>query len=138
MNGGQRSNVDEKGLLWKLPVVKSKQFGKVGPGFGFGAGCGIGLGFGLMGGAGIGPGFPGLQFGFGIGAGCGIGLGFGYGVGKGGARDENRKYTNLGKLFQSDGYLPSQDELGALIDDLVVNTKKVIRATSKEIEKWRR
>lgn len=41
---------DDKGLLWKLPVVKSNNFGKVGPAFGFGAGCGFGFGLGLLGG----------------------------------------------------------------------------------------
>lgn len=46
-NGG---GDDEKGLLWKLPVVKSNNFGKVGPAFGFGAGCGLGFGLGLLGG----------------------------------------------------------------------------------------
>lgn len=40
----------EKGLLWKLPEVKSKDLGKLGPGFGFGAGCGVGFGIGLFGG----------------------------------------------------------------------------------------
>ncbi|KAF9587164.1 hypothetical protein IFM89_039604 [Coptis chinensis] len=139
MNGSSSSNNnEEKGMFWKLPELKTKQLGKLGPGFGFGAGCGVGFGFGLMGGAGLGPGIPGLQFGFGIGAGCGVGLGFGYGVGRGVAHDESRRYTNIGKLFHGPGYLPSQDELGVLIDELVVNTKKVIRATSREVEKWRR
>lgn len=49
MFGGDDSD-DEKGLLWKLPVIKSKQVGKLGPGFGFGVGCGFGLGAGLIGG----------------------------------------------------------------------------------------
>lgn len=49
-------------------------------------------------GAGIGLGFPGLQFGAGIGAGCGLGVGFGYGLGKGRAYDENGQYSNIGKL----------------------------------------
>ncbi|KAF8405634.1 hypothetical protein HHK36_007710 [Tetracentron sinense] len=89
-------------------------------------------------GAGFGPGIPGLQFGFGVGAGCGVGLGFGYGVGRGIAYDENRRYTNVGKIFNGAGNLPSQDEIGALIDEVVINTKKLIRATSKEIDKWRR
>ncbi|KAF9610428.1 hypothetical protein IFM89_022339 [Coptis chinensis] len=64
-----------------------------------------------MGGAGLGPGIPGLQFGFGIGAGCGVGLGFGYGVGRGVAHDESRRYTNIGKLFHGPGYLPSHELL---------------------------
>lgn len=42
---------DDKSLLWKLPVVKSDQFGKVGPAFGIGAGCGLGFGLGLLGGS---------------------------------------------------------------------------------------
>ncbi|KAK1263710.1 hypothetical protein QJS04_geneDACA016237 [Acorus gramineus] len=87
--------------------------------------------------AGIGAGFPGLQFGVGIGAGCGIGIGFGYGVGRGVAYDESRRYSNVGKLFQQAGNLSSQDHITVLIDDLVANTKKLIKATSKEIEKWR-
>lgn len=45
MNGSE-----EKGLLWKLPVVKSADFGKLGPGFALGAGCGLGFGVGLLGG----------------------------------------------------------------------------------------
>ena len=31
-----------------------------------------------------------------------------------------------------------RDEITALVDDLVINTKKLVRATTKEIEKWRR
>lgn len=47
----RRNGEDEHiGLLWRLPVVKSKQLGKIGPAFGFGAGCGVGFGLGLMGG----------------------------------------------------------------------------------------
>lgn len=30
-----------------------------------------------------------------------------------------------------------RDEIGALVDELVLNTKKVIRATSREVNKWR-
>jgi hypothetical protein len=30
------------------------------------------------------------------------------------------------------------DEVGSLIDELVINTKKLVKATSREIEKWRR
>ena len=47
MNGGDD---DERGLLWKLPMVKSSDFGKLGPAFGVGAGCGVGFGVGLLGG----------------------------------------------------------------------------------------
>jgi len=45
-----RNGDDEKGLLWKLPVLKSSNLGKLGPGFGVGAGCGLGFGIGLLGG----------------------------------------------------------------------------------------
>ncbi|OMO77541.1 hypothetical protein COLO4_25109 [Corchorus olitorius] len=91
----------DRGLIWKLPKLKLKDVGKVGPAFGLGAGCGLGFGVGLVGGAGFGPGIPGLQVGFGFGAGCGVGLGFGYGVGRGIAHDEYRTYSNVGKLFGS-------------------------------------
>lgn len=53
MRGSERDERDigdDKGLLWKLPVVESKRFGKLGPAFGFGAGCGLGFGIGLLGG----------------------------------------------------------------------------------------
>lgn len=73
-----------------------------------------------------------------MGAGCGVGLGFGYGVGVGVAYDEKRKYSNVGQLFHGAGNLPSKDEIGDLVDELVKNTKRLIRATSKEIDKWRR
>ncbi|KAG0485118.1 hypothetical protein HPP92_009197 [Vanilla planifolia] len=130
-------NGGNKGLLWRLPVVKSKDLGKLGPGIGFGAGCGVGVGFGLFGGAGLGAGFPGLQFGAGIGAGCGIGFGFGYGLGKGIAYDDSRRYSNIGKLFRRNGSLPSQDRIDALMDDLVITARKLMEATSREIEKWK-
>ncbi|KAL7118402.1 hypothetical protein ACP275_03G134200 [Erythranthe tilingii] len=143
MNGGR--DEEEKGLLWKLPAVKSKELGKIGPGFGIGAGCGLGFGVGLIGGTGFGPGIPGLQLGFGFGGGCGVGLGFGYGLGKGIAYDGNRRHSNVGRFFhnrRSNGNLnlnlPVQDEIGALVDELVVNTKKLIEATSREVDKWRR
>ncbi|KVH98245.1 hypothetical protein Ccrd_023523, partial [Cynara cardunculus var. scolymus] len=93
-------NDDEKGLFWKLPALYSDKLGKLGPAFGVGAGCGIGFGVGMIGGAGLGPGIPGLQIGFGFGAGCGVGI-------------------------------------GGLIDEVVVNTKKLIKATHREVEKWR-
>ncbi|TKY45037.1 Cadmium-induced protein AS8 [Spatholobus suberectus] len=133
MNGDE-----DKGLLWKLPVVKSDHFGKVGPAFGIGAGCGLGFGIGLLGGVGFGPGIPGFQVGFGFGAGCGVGLGFGYGVGKGIAQDEIKRYSNVGNPFRGAKNIFSEDDITALVDDLVINTKKLIRETSKEIEKWRR
>lgn len=50
-NGGGGGG-EEKGLLWRLPVLKAKDLGKVGPGIGFGAGCGVGFGVGLVGGGG--------------------------------------------------------------------------------------
>lgn len=135
----RRREVEEmdKGLIWKLPQLKLKEVGKVGPAFGLGAGCGLGFGIGLVGGAGFGPGIPGLQVGFGFGAGCGVGLGFGYGVGRGIAHDEYRTYSNVKSLFGNQ-HLPMQDEIGGLIDELVINTKKVAVAASREIEKWRR
>ncbi|KAL5081115.1 hypothetical protein RYX36_009536 [Vicia faba] len=138
-------NDDDKGLLWKLPVVRSSSFGKMGPGFGVGAGCGVGFGLGLLGGVGFGPGIPGMQVGFGFGAGCGVGLGFGYGIGKGIAQDEYRRYSNVGNPFRGSGSpfqgarsVISEDDITALVDDIVINTKKLIKATSREIDKWRR
>lgn len=59
-------------------------------------------------GAGFGPGIPGLQLGFGLGVGCGVGVGFGYGTGRGVAYDEERKYSNVGRLFHRPGNLPTQ------------------------------
>jgi len=53
---------DDKGLLWKLPVIKSDQLGKVGPAFGIGAGCGLGFGAGLLGGSLLNPTLHLLQF----------------------------------------------------------------------------
>ncbi|XP_058097535.1 uncharacterized protein LOC131242722 [Magnolia sinica] len=140
MNGyeGDSDGDDERGLIWRLPVLKLKELGKLGPALGYGAGCGFGVGVGLLGGVGLGAGIPGLQFGFGLGAGCGIGLGFGYGAGRGVAYDENQKYTNVGKLFHGTGNLPSQDEISSLMNEMVRNTKRLIKVTSKEIDKWRR
>lgn len=129
-NGGRGRDdeeEEEKGILWKLPEVKSKQLGKIGPAFGIGFGCGVGLAIGIVGGMGVGPGIPGLQLGLGAGAGCGLGLGFGYGVGRGIAFDYNRRYSNVAK-----------DEIGALINELVINTKKLVKATTREVDKWRR
>ncbi|EEF42552.1 keratin, type II cytoskeletal I [Ricinus communis] len=138
-NFGRRSDdEEEKGLLWKLPEVRFKDFGKVGPAFGLGAGCGVGFGVGLVGGVGLGPGIPGLQMGIGFGAGCGIGYGFGYGIGRGVAHDDKRRYSNVAKFFHGPGNLPTQDEMAGLIDELVINTKKLVQATSREIEKWRK
>ncbi|KZV50893.1 ATP-dependent Clp protease ATP-binding subunit clpX-like, mitochondrial [Dorcoceras hygrometricum] len=105
MNG---KGEEAKGLLWKLPVVKSRQLGKLGPAFGVGAGCGLGFGIGFFGGAAIGPGIPGLQLGFGIGAGCGVGMGFGYGLGRGVSYDENGRFSNIGRLVNGRGNVPIQ------------------------------
>ncbi|XP_026446799.1 uncharacterized protein LOC113347369 isoform X1 [Papaver somniferum] len=38
-----------KGFLWKLPVFKTKELGKLGPAFGLGVGCGVGFGVGFLG-----------------------------------------------------------------------------------------
>ncbi|KAL8482329.1 hypothetical protein ACS0TY_028486 [Phlomoides rotata] len=136
MNGGR--DEEEKGLLWKLPSLKSRQLGSLGPAFGVGAGCGVGFSLGLIGGTGFGPGIPGLQLGFGFGAGCGIGVGFGYGLGRGIAYDANRRYSNVGGVFQNRGIVPVEDEIGAVVDELVLNTKKLIETTSRAMDKWRR
>lgn len=48
--GADDDDDDDRGFLWRLPVVKSKQLGKLGPGFGVGVGCGVGFGVGLLGG----------------------------------------------------------------------------------------
>ncbi|GAV71996.1 LOW QUALITY PROTEIN: hypothetical protein CFOL_v3_15485, partial [Cephalotus follicularis] len=122
---------EDRGLVWKLPSLQLKELGKLDPAFVLGAGCGLGL----IGGAGFGPGLPALELAFGLGAGCGVGLGFGYGMGRGIAHDGHRT-SNVGKLFH--GRLPSQDDIGALIDELVIYTKKLVRATSREIDTWRR
>ncbi|KAK4707807.1 hypothetical protein R3W88_028732 [Solanum pinnatisectum] len=134
MNGGD----EEKGLIWKLPIVKSKHLGKMGPGFGIGVGCGFGIGIGLIGGAGFGPGLPGLQLGFGLGAGCGIGVGFGYAVGRGYAYDDNRRYSNAGNVFNRPVSFPNHDVVGQLLDEIVTNTKKLIKTTTQELDKWKR
>ncbi|XBH54732.1 uncharacterized protein [Aegilops tauschii subsp. strangulata] len=134
MGAAKRSGA-EKGLLWRLPEVTSRELGKIGPAFGLGIGCGAGAGVGFFGGAGLGYGFPGLTLGFGVGAGCGIGFGFGYGLGKGIAHDEKRRHSNVGKMFQETPNLP-KDTIAGLFDELVVNTKKLATATSKQIEKW--
>ncbi|OIV90707.1 hypothetical protein TanjilG_15093 [Lupinus angustifolius] len=139
MSGNNGSDtVENKGFLWKLPELNSEGFGKMGPAFGLGAGCGIGIGIGLLGGVGFGPGIPGFQVGVGFGAGCGVGLGFGYGVGKGIAQDVNRRYSNVANPFPPSVKIPSQDDITALVDELVDNTKNLIAVTSREIDKWRR
>lgn len=50
MSSRRRIEDDDKGLLWKLPQVRIKDIGKVGPAFGLGVGCGVGFGAGLIGG----------------------------------------------------------------------------------------
>jgi hypothetical protein len=124
----------KRGLAWKLPLVKSKELGKIGPAMGYGIGCGFGLGAGIIGGAGIGIGVPGVQFGFGIGAGCGVGLGFGYGVGRGWAYDENGKYNNVGR-GKNGSY---ENQIEALMDDVISSTKRAFNAIEREIQKRRR
>ncbi|CAN6346795.1 unnamed protein product [Urochloa humidicola] len=122
---------------WGLPPARSKLLGKLGPSFGAGAGCGVGVVIGLIGG--VGPGFPGLRLGFGVGAGCGIGIGFGYGFGKGVAYDGNGKYSNIGISNQkSQGAFPSEEQIDILVDEMIENTKRLIKVTLKEIDKWRR
>ncbi|KAI8526484.1 hypothetical protein RHMOL_Rhmol12G0000800 [Rhododendron molle] len=49
--GGGELNDWMNNLRRKLPVLKSKELGNLGPGFGVGAGCGIGFGIGFMGGS---------------------------------------------------------------------------------------
>ncbi|EFJ27311.1 hypothetical protein SELMODRAFT_412375 [Selaginella moellendorffii] len=44
----------ERGLLWKLPLVKSSEWGKLGPAFGAGVGCGVGVGAGIIGACSVG------------------------------------------------------------------------------------
>ncbi|XBI67282.1 hypothetical protein VPH35_046670 [Triticum aestivum] len=131
--GGRRGS-----SRWGLPMVRSDALGKLGPSFGIGAGCGVGVGVGLIGGAGIGAGFPGLQLGFGAGAGCGIGIGFGYGFGKGIAYDENGKYSNIRRSFQNTRSLPYDQEFDILFDEVMESTRRLIKATTKELDKWRR
>ncbi|KAG0540471.1 hypothetical protein BDA96_03G412000 [Sorghum bicolor] len=133
MSGGRR-----RGLVWSLPVARSDVLGKLGPAFGIGAGCGVGVGFGLIGGAGIGAGFPGLQLGFGAGAGCGIGIGFGYGFGKGVAYDESGRYLNIRRPFRNSRSIAYDEQFDIMFDELMESTRKLIKATSKEIDKWRR
>ncbi|CAL5358253.1 unnamed protein product [Camellia sinensis] len=91
-----------------------------GPAFGIGTSCGVGLDI----------------------VGCGVGLGFGYGMGRGISYDDSQRYSNVGKFFKGkaslSSNLPSQDEIGALIDELVMNTKTLIKATSTQVNEWRR
>eukprot|EP00249_Psilotum_nudum_P026175 c3170_g1_i1 orf=1-174(-) len=56
------SNNSLKGILWRFPVFNTGGFGKLGPGIGYGIGCGVGFGAGVIGGSGLGVGFPGFQF----------------------------------------------------------------------------
>ena len=45
-----REDDEEKGLLWRLPKLQTRDWGKMGPAFGYGIGCGVGLGVGIVGG----------------------------------------------------------------------------------------
>ncbi|KAM0940165.1 hypothetical protein DsansV1_C19g0161021 [Dioscorea sansibarensis] len=128
---------DDRGLLWRLPVVKTQDLGKLGPAFGIGAGCGVGFGFGLFGGAALGAGVPGFKLGFGLGAGCGIGMGFGYGAGRGIAYDDKRKYSNVGKLLGRPWNRANLEGMEPMLDEFFMNTKKLIRAAKREMGKWR-
>ncbi|KAJ7516963.1 hypothetical protein O6H91_21G006600 [Diphasiastrum complanatum] len=123
-----------KGLVWRLPVVETADWGKLGPGFGYGLGCGVGVGAGVIGGAGLGFGFPGLQLGVGLGAGCGFGVGFGYGLGKGRAYDENGRYSNIGKFQPRRKGASSGAEIGAILDDFVSGIKRALDAVGKSGE----
>lgn len=120
-----------KGILWKLPVVKNKDLGKLGPGFGAGVGCGVGLSGGVC--FGFETGFPGLQIGFGVGGGCGIGIGFGYGVGRGVGYDERKKYSNAGKMFGNTGNLLPGTQLSTLLEDIAGFTERQIACARKQI-----
>ncbi|KAF8105959.1 hypothetical protein N665_0150s0009 [Sinapis alba] len=88
---------DDKGLLWKLPQVRIKDVGKVGPAFGLVFGCGFGFGAGLI--EDSNQEFLDYSLVLGFGADCGIGVGFGYGIGRGAAYDHSRSYYNIGKPF---------------------------------------
>ncbi len=46
-----REDEEEKGLLWRLPKLQTRDWGKMGPAFGYGIGCGVGLGAGIVGGS---------------------------------------------------------------------------------------
>ncbi|XP_024532236.1 chorion class B protein M3A5 [Selaginella moellendorffii] len=127
----------ERGLLWKLPLVKSSEWGKLGPAFGAGVGCGVGVGAGIIGGAGLGFGFPGFQFGVGLGAGCGIGVGFGYGLGKGRAYDENGSYSNMGR-YSAKRAASSGAEIRAIVDDFVSGMRRALASWESELQKRRR
>ncbi|KAJ7294133.1 hypothetical protein O6H91_Y276200 [Diphasiastrum complanatum] len=41
---------EAKGLVWRLPLVRAADVGKLGPAFGLGMGCGVGVGVGIVGG----------------------------------------------------------------------------------------
>ncbi|KAG7025114.1 hypothetical protein SDJN02_13937 [Cucurbita argyrosperma subsp. argyrosperma] len=127
MNGSRHEGgEDESGMLWKLPVLKSSRIGRLGPAFGLGVGCGVGFGIGLVGG------FL-LQLGFGVlVSGCGLGLGFGYAI------EELLLFCHQETFLDFHFYFISRDEIGALVDELALNTKKLIRVTAQEIDKWKR
>lgn len=54
---------DERGIMWRLPKLQTKDWGKLGPAFGYGVGCGVGLGAGIVGGPLF---FPSLFLRFGV------------------------------------------------------------------------
>ncbi|KAJ7539602.1 hypothetical protein O6H91_11G101100 [Diphasiastrum complanatum] len=122
---------EAKGLVWRLPLVRAADVGKLGPAFGLGMGCGVGVGVGIVGGAGLGFGFPGLQLGVGLGVGCGVGVGFGYGLGKGRAYDENGGHSNLGKVRVRKNGAVSGSEVGAILDDFVSEIKRALETLDK-------
>ncbi|KAG0584388.1 hypothetical protein M758_3G206600 [Ceratodon purpureus] len=119
---------DRKGIMSRLPKLRTHDWGTLGPAFGYGIGCGVGFGAGIVGGAGLGLGFPGLQVGFGVGAGCGVGIGFGYGLGKGRAYDDNVTYSNIGRLPKRQKSFAGSTgaELGAIVDDFVTGVKRAL------------
>eukprot|EP00252_Welwitschia_mirabilis_P006437 TRINITY_DN17320_c0_g1_i1.p1 TRINITY_DN17320_c0_g1~~TRINITY_DN17320_c0_g1_i1.p1 ORF type:complete len:154 (+),score=28.80 TRINITY_DN17320_c0_g1_i1:342-803(+) len=127
-------------LLVKLPLVQSRDHGKIGPAVGFGIGCGVGLGAGLFTGAGPTVGIHGMPFRIGAGAGCGLGLGIGYGAGRGWAKDENGNHNNVQRLFKKgrngERVEISLDEfITTMMNDLINSTTKACEAIAREIEK---
>lgn len=127
---------------FKLPVVTSPDWGKLGPGLGYGIGCGVGIGVGIVGGAGFGWGFPGFQAGLGIGAGCGIGVGYGYGAGKGRGYDQLGSYSNIGgggggrikrRIYnqRSEKNPLAETELGRMIGDIFEEVVQVVASLGR-------
>ncbi|TKW27220.1 hypothetical protein SEVIR_3G243700v4 [Setaria viridis] len=73
---------------------------------------------------------------FGAGAGCGVGVGVGLigGVGPG----FPGLHLGFGVGVGCGIGIGFGDQIDVLLDELIENTKKLIKATSKEIDKWRR